>query len=329
LVDEHRSMFQLSVERLYPLFSPDRILVVANEELTYGLRKQAPDLPRDNFIVEPMGRDTAPAVGLGAIHIRQRDPGAVMAVLTADHHIADVITFRQVLDVACQMAAQGQIITLGIAPTFPAVGFGYIERGALASTINGIEAYHLRRFTEKPDPSTARKFVSSGRYSWNSGMFIWPVQRVMAEFQQHAPDLYSGLEQVAAAIGTPAYQERLAKVWPEMPRISVDFALMEHIREGAYVIPVEMGWNDIGNFEALYAVLSGKQGANVVVGPEPLLFETRGTLVHSRRLVTAIGVEDLVIVDTDDVVLVCRRDRAQDVKRVVEYLQEHGQDRYL
>ncbi len=328
LVDIERSMFQISVERLYPLFSPEEIFVVANEELTKGLREQAPDLPEANFIVEPLGRNTGPAVGLGAIHVRNRDPGAVMVVLTADHFIADVITFRRVLDATVRLASSGSIITLGIQPTFAATGFGYIERGEKKAEINGIEAYDLKRFAEKPNREAAEAFLSTGCYSWNSGMFIWPVQRVMSEFAQHAPDIYVKLERIAAAIGTSRYTQELAQMWPEMRSVSVDFALMEHVTQDACVIPVDMGWSDIGNFETLYHVLSPR-GENVSVGPDPLLIDTHRTLVYSKRLVATIGVEDLIIVDTDDIVLVCRRDQAQDVRQLVERLQESGQYQYL
>jgi mannose-1-phosphate guanylyltransferase len=330
LVEQQRSMFQIAVERLRPLFPPERILVVANTGLTPQLRAQAPQLPAANFIVEPVGRDTAPAVGLGAIHIRRRDPQAVMAVLTADHHIADEQTFRRVLAAACAVAEGGAIVTLGIRPVFPATGFGYIERGALDRTLDGIEVFTLRQFREKPDLATAEQYLASGRFSWNSGMFIWRAQRVIDEFQRHAPDLSASLEQLAAAIGQPSYDDLLARIWPEIRRISVDYALMEHIREGIFVIPVEMGWSDIGDFGALYDVLAADQAQNISHGETaPVLIDTSGTLIYSERLVAAIGVENLVIVDTGDALLICRRDRAQDVRQIVERLKQEQRDTYL
>lgn len=329
LVEAERSMFQMSVERLYPLFTPDHIMVVANAELTTYLREQAPDVPEENFIIEPVGRDTAPAVGLGAIHIRRRDPKALMAVLTADHHIADTIMFRRVLAAASQVAAEGKIVTLGIHPTFPATGFGYIERGQCLETVDGIDVYRLERFVEKPAQEVAEGYVRDHCYSWNSGMFIWPVERVLAEFQQHTPELYEELDRLAASIDTVDYHDLLGQLWPTLPKISVDYALMEHVREGARVIPVDMGWSDIGNFEALYDILSNEKGSNVAVGPHPLLVDTNGTIIYSKRLVTTIGVEDLVIVDTDDVLLISRRDRAQEIKEIVKRLEESEQSRYL
>jgi mannose-1-phosphate guanylyltransferase len=330
LLEAERSMFQMSVERLYPLFTPERILVVANAELTAELRQQAPDIPEENYIIEPVGRDTAPAVGLGAIHIRQRDPNAVMAVLTADHHIADTIMFRRVIGAAAKAAGEdGSIVTLGIHPTFPATGFGYIERGECIKGVNGIDIYELKRFVEKPDHATAEKYVQSGSYSWNSGMFIWPVSRVMNEFQTNQPEIYERLEKLATSINTADYSKLLAEIWPQMPKVSVDYALMEHVHETVRVIPVDMGWSDIGNFEALYDILSNEPGSNVAIGPNPLLIETNGTIIYSKRLVATIGVEDLIIVDTDDVLLVSRRDRAQEIKDVVKRLEESEQNDYL
>ncbi len=329
LLEEDRSMFQISVERLYPLFTPDRILVVANAELIKHLKEQAPDLPPENFLIEPAGRDTAPAVGLGAIHVHHRDPNAVMTVLTADHHIADVLAFRKVLKVAAEEAAQGEIITLGIEPTHPSIGFGYIERGDLLKTVDGIEMYSLARFAEKPDRETAKQFLATGEYSWNSGMFIWPAKRVLAEFKQHAGDMYERLDRIASSIGTANYESVLTQEWSKTRRISVDYALMEHVQQHARVIPIDIGWSDIGNFEALYAILSDEQGDNVAVGPRPLLLETTGTILYTNRFVTTIGVDDLIIVDTDDVLLISHRDHAQKIKQVVERLRENGQDFYL
>ncbi|MBN1313029.1 MAG: mannose-1-phosphate guanylyltransferase [Anaerolineae bacterium] len=330
LVEESRSMFQISVERLYPLFTPERILVVTGEEMMPSFKEQVPDLPDENFIVEPVGRNTAPAVGLGAIHIRQRDPDAVMAILTADHYIRDVVAFRRALSVASRVAEQGEIVTLGIKPTFAATGFGYIEKGSTKETIDDIAVYHLQRFVEKPDQATAEEFVASGDYSWNSGMFIWSVRRVMAEFELHAPDLSTKLEQLAAAIGQPDYQARLGQIWPTMQKISVDYALMEHIHEGISVIPIEMGWSDIGNFKTLYDILSaGDDDTHVISGHEPIVIDGKRLLIFSQRLVAAIGIEDMVIIDTDDVLLVCPRDRAQDVKKLVETLKRNEQNEYL
>lgn len=328
LVEPDRSMFQIAVERLDPLFPPERILVVANPALTPLLQAQAPALPAENFIVEPSGRDTAPAVGLGAVHIRHRDPEGVMAVLTADHHIADEAAFRQALGAAVDAAAGGSVVTMGIRPAFASTGFGYIEMGEVERMAGGVALRTLRQFREKPDAETAQAYLASGHYAWNSGMFIWPVARVMGEFERHAPDIHASLSQIAAAIGTPRYDEVLADVWPGIRRTSVDYALMENVRKDAYVIPVEMGWSDIGNFGTLYEVLSGADD-NAALGQEPLVIDSSGLLVYSDRLVAAVGLQDVVIIDAGEALLVCHRDRVQDVKLVVDQLKKENRDSYL
>jgi mannose-1-phosphate guanylyltransferase len=234
-----------------------------------------------------------------------------------------------VLAAACEVAAQGSIITLGIAPDHPSTGFGYIERGDLLEKRSGVEVFRLLRFAEKPDLATAKRFLAAGNYSWNSGMFIWPVRRVLDEFRQHAPALSGTLEEIAASIGRSDYNDRLAHLWPGVQKVSVDFALMEHIRQGVAVIPVQMGWADIGNFAALFDTLAANGDNNITLGHDALLVDTSNTLIHSERLVAAIGLEDVVIVDTDDVLLVCKRDRAQDVKKLVEMLKESQRNEYL
>lgn len=328
LVDRERSMFQIAVERLDPLFPPERVLVVANATLTPQLQAQAPAIPPENFIVEPSGRNTAPAIGLAAVHALHRDPDAVLAVLTADHYIQDEARFREVLGAAVEVAAGGGIVTLGIEPDHPATGFGYIERGALAQTVNGVDVYTLAQFREKPDEATAERYVASGRYSWNSGMFIWQAARVMAEFEQHTPEIYTSLMQIASAVGEARYNEVLREVWPDIRKISIDYAVMEHVEAGVFVIPVEMGWSDIGSFDALYDILSG--GDESVAQPgSTILVDTDRALIMSDKLVATIGLEDVVIIETDDALLVCRRDRAQDVKQIVERLKKENRNRYL
>jgi mannose-1-phosphate guanylyltransferase len=329
LVDRDRSMIQISLERLKPIFPAERILIVAGKDHMPAIQEQLPDLPAENFISEPVGRDSGPAVGLGTIHIRQRDPDAVVAVLTADHYIANEPAFREILGAAIHIAAQGMIATLGITPTYASTGFGYIEQGALEQKVGPINVYALKRFVEKPDESTAEKFFASGGYSWNSGMFIWQANRIMTEFAQHAPELCEKLEELAAAIGTPGYEALLAEMWPNVPKISVDYALMEHIQDRIVVIPADIGWSDIGNFEALYDILSDEGGEHVVSGQQPILIDSSGMLIFSQRLVAAVGVDDLVIIDTEDALLVCPRDRAQDIKQLVELLRKEQQHKYL
>lgn len=327
---EDKSMFQMAVERLDPLLPPERVMVVASGPLSEQLRADAPQIPAENFIVEPSPRNSGPAVGLGTIHIRQRDPDAVIAVLASDHHIADTGRFRAVLKAAAALARQERIVTLGISASFPSTGFGYIRRGAPIGEIGGFMAYETMQFAEKPDVETAIRFVTSGEYSWNSGMFIWTADHVMREFQRQQPAMFKALETIAASIGSGAYAGTLEAQWPAMTKLSIDYALMEGAERVA-VIPVDIGWSDVGSWASLYEVLTSDLEGNILRGErdDNLRIDTRDTLVISDRMVVTIGVEKLIIVDTDDALLVCHRDRSQDVRDVVERLRATGLDAYL
>lgn len=323
-----RTMFQHAVDRLAPLFPPERVFVVAAAEHVDALTGQAPELPQQNFIVEPEGRGTAPCIGLGAIHLRRQDPEAVMAVLTADHFIQNTARFRNVLAAAAQVAQQGHLVTLGITPSFPSTGFGYIQRGASLGTVDGFEVYRLVRFTEKPDAETAAGFLATGLYTWNSGMFIWRTERILEEFKRQMPAFSAQLGEVEATLGRPDYEATLARVWPQVEKQTIDYGIMEGAEDAA-VIPVEMGWADIGSWTSLLEVLPGDAEGNVVVG-EHLGVDTYNTLVFgSGRLVATIGLEDLVIVDTEDALLVCPRERAQEVRAVVKQLEMDGRSEWL
>lgn len=327
---EDKSMFQLAVERLAPLLPPEQVFVVASAPLSEQLRATAPQIPAENFIVEPSPRNSGPAVGLGTIHIRRRDPDAVIAVLASDHHIAEKVRFRAVLAASAKLARQGQIVTLGISASFPSTGFGYIRRGQPLGQVDEFQAYTVEQFTEKPEIETAIQFVTSGEYSWNSGMFIWTADRVMDEFRRQQPQMYEGLGAIAAAIGTDDYAATLERLWPSMAKLSIDYAIMEHAQNIA-VIPVDIGWSDVGSWASLYEVLTGDLEGNVQRGEheDTLRIDTRNTLVVSDRMVVTIGISDLIIVDTDDALLVCHKDRSQDVREVVEHLRAAGHEAYL
>ncbi len=323
-----RTMFQHAVDRLAPLFTPDRILVVTNRQIADVLRPQAPELPAENFILEPSGKDSAPAAGLAAIHLLQRDPEAVMVMLTADHYIVDVAQFRAALAAAEQVAADGTIVTLGIQPTYPSSAFGYIKLGESQVMVEGFRVYRSGGFIEKPDRKTAADFLEEGRYVWNSGMFIWRGERLMAELARQLPEVHALLARIAAASGSADAERVLIEAWAQMPRISIDYGIMEHADQVS-VIPVDIGWSDIGSWGALLDVLTGDEHGNVADG-ELLAIDTQGCYVRSAgRLVATIGLKDLIIVDTPDALLVCPRSRAEDVKALVARLAAEGKEIYL
>lgn len=316
-----RTMFQYAVERVQSLFPKERILIVTRAEHGPILIEQVPDIPKENFILEPEGRGTAPAIGLAAIHLHQRDSRATMVILTADHFITETDRFCQVLAGAERIAADGTLVTLGIQPSSASTGFGYIHQGSVLGEQQGFRYYAVRRFTEKPDPTTAQQMVSSGEYSWNSGMFIWQVERILSEFERQMPDFYMKLQHVARALGTPGYLTRLAEVWPTVAKQTIDYGVMEGAQQ-VVVIPVEIGWSDIGSWGSLMELLPADAAENVLVGNH-VEIDTRGTLVFGgKRLVATMGVENMIIIDADDALMVCSRDREQDVKAIVDKLIE-------
>jgi mannose-1-phosphate guanylyltransferase len=322
-----RTMFQTAADRLAPLFPPEKILVVTSDRYAGDLQTQWPGVPQTNYILEPAPRGTAPAIALSALEIRQRDPQGVMACLTADHFIRNEERFLQLLVAAREVAEQDYLVTLGIAPTSPATGFGYIQRGARLGEFRGFEAFRAERFKEKPSAAEAERLVADGRHSWNSGMFVWRVSRIWAEFQRQMPHLASAVE------GFETAPERRQAEWDMVPNTTIDYGIMEGARDVA-VIPADgLGWSDIGTWEALLDLLERDSAGNVVVGADHVSLETTDTFIHTvrgssrKRLIATVGVSDLVIVDTDDVLLVCRRDRSQEVKVLVDHLKQSDNGR--
>jgi mannose-1-phosphate guanylyltransferase len=327
---EENSMFRVSVERLAPLFTPDRIYVVAGTKHIEALRAQAPELPAENFIAEPFARDSGPAAALGITVIEKRDPEATVVLLTADHHIADKEGFRRALAAAYAVAQHNTIVTLGISAAIPSTGFGYIRRGERLCEVDGFSAYHSLGFTEKPDLQTAMTFIASGDYSWNSGMFAMRAETAMAEFERQQPEIYRLMRQLQPTVDTPEYQQTLDDVWQEIMKISIDFAIMEGALNMA-IIPVDIGWSDVGSWDALFDVLQPDDSGNCFKGsaPDRITVDTKNTLVYSDKLTVTIGIENIVIVDTDDVLMVVHRDRAQDVREAVNTLREKNSHSYL
>jgi len=329
LVEDH-SMFNVSVERLAPLFPPERIYIVAGRNHVEKLRADAPNIPAQNFIVEPYGRDSGPAAALGMAVIQKRDPEAVVVILTADHHIANKEMFRDVLGAACKLAQHDRIVTLGISPSLPSTAFGYIRRGKAIKKVDGFQCYESLGFTEKPDTTKAISFIRSGEYSWNSGMFIWAADRAMSEYARQQPQMHALIMRLQTTVDTPDYDTTLDQVWAEIPRISIDFAVMEGAQNMA-VIPVDIGWSDVGSWDALFDVLDLDEAGNGFKGAseDRITVDTKNTLVYSDKLTVTIGVENLVIVDTQDVLMICHKERTQDVKKVVTMLRDTDNTNYL
>ena len=329
LTGNGRSLLQEACDRMTPLVPADQIYVITNAEYVDMVREQLPDLPAENIVGEPAARGSAAAIGLAAIHLQKRDPDAVMAVLTADHLIRKPEALRQVLVGGSDLAQQGGLITLGIEPNYPETGYGYIEMDDWLGVFNHHAVRRVRGFREKPDQATAEAFLQAGNYVWNSGMFIWRVDAIMAEFQQQMPDLFTALQQLAPALGAPDESEAFQRYWmPLEGNVAIDYGVMEGAQSVA-VFPVDLGWDDIGSWAALLDVLPKDEDGNVAHARH-LHHDSSNVLVYSSdRLITTIGLKDMIVVDTHDAILVMPADRAQDVKKLIEALRADELEHYL
>ncbi len=328
-----RSLFQIAVDRLEDLFPFGRILVVTAASQATDLQAQCPKIPEENFILEPEPRGTASAIGLTSVVLKKRDPNAIMAVVTADHFIEKVKKFLHILNAAKQGAEKDYLVTLGIRPTFPSTGYGYIKQGNYLDTFDGVDMFLANRFVEKPDIDTAQEYVTREEHSWNSGMFIWRVDTVMKEFERQMPTLYNALMKISAAWGTPKQEKVLNKVYPGLFKETIDFGIMENAKKVAVIQARGLGWSDVGSWNAMFNILPDNGDGNIFRCKNNINIQTKNTMVFSdgidKRLFVTIGVNDLVIVDTGDVLLVCGKEQAQDVRQVVEILKEKGQEEYL
>ena len=328
-LDGKETMIQQAVARLLPLAPVKKFWVITNEDSRPAILKQLPKLPKAQVLAEPMGRNTAPAIGLAAFLLLRENPDAVIGLFPSDHVIADEKRYCETLERGIEVASNGaNIVVLGIRPNRAETGYGYIESGGLFQG----EALHVRRFTEKPNAETAAEFVAAGNYFWNSGMFLWSARTLADALREHLPKTASILEQIAATFGTSKFAATFRRLYPKCENISVDYAVLEprsakgerasHI----YCLPADFGWNDLGSWTALHehhVAKSTPQEGNLVTSSGAFLLNARENYVHAPgKFVAAVGVSDLVVVETADALLITTRHHAQDVGKVVKYLDE-------
>jgi len=317
-----RTLYQLAIDRLDPIFAPENIIVITAGDMVSKLMEQSPNIPVQNFLVEPEGRGTAPVIGLGAFYAEHLAGGeAVIACLTADHLITDVSGFQKVLIEASEIAFTGSIVTLGIEPTFPSTGYGYIQRGRSRKTSIKSAIFDVKRFKEKPNEFAAGTMSTDGEHSWNSGMFVWSTRTVQSEFRKQIPETFAVLEELVESISSDLQGDALSRIWPTIPKDSIDYAIMENAKD-VCVIPINIGWSDVGSWLSVLNTSDPDGLGNVLLGGMHHAIDTANTLVSSSKLVATIGVENLIIIDTPDVLLVCDSNRSEDVKRVVEALED-------
>ncbi len=323
-----RTMLQETYDRILPIVPSQNIFVATNDGYVEGVSEQLPELPRKNIIGEPDGRGTAPSIGLGMLSIEKSDPNAVMLSLHADHYIERADDFRAALLNAAEVARRGYLVTLGIQPNQPETGYGYIHRGELIETLGAQEVYRVSAFVEKPNVETATQYVACGEYYWNSGIFAWKLATLWEEYARYQPALTKQLRQIGRAMGKPGFGAAKKRVWSKIKTETIDIGIMEKSQCVA-VLPIDVGWSDVGSWATLLDLLPSNKESNVVVG-DHVGVDTSASLFYSpNRLIATVGLNDMIVVDTEDAILVCPKDRAQEVKRLVEALKQNNKHKYL
>ncbi|HZP03838.1 MAG TPA: mannose-1-phosphate guanylyltransferase [Terracidiphilus sp.] len=338
-LDGERSMIQQTVERLKPLAGLDKTWIITNDLLAQEIADQLPGLPAGQIVQEPCARNTAPACGLAAFLIERQSPDAVIGVFPSDHVIGDEPRFLKALQKGITLAAAGEnMVVLGIEPVRPETGYGYIETGDYAKDDS---ALHVRRFTEKPNQNKAEEFVSAGNYYWNSGMFLWSARTLANAVREHLPETAPLLESIAATWGTPQFDETFRTLYPKCENISVDYAVLEprsakgeHLSR-LFCLPAEFSWNDLGSWASLYEYqletrLRGDSEGNVADTGGHMAIEANDNYIFSpKKFVALVGVENLVVVDTEDALLIAHRDHSQDVGKIVKELNLTGRNELI
>jgi len=328
-LDGKQTMIQQTLARLLPLASPRKFWIISNEDLRPAILQQLPKLPRQQVLAEPVGRNTAPAIGLAAFILLRQNPDAVIGMFPSDHVIADEKRYHETLERGIELASIGpNIVVLGIRPNRAETGYGYIEAGALFEA----DALRVRRFTEKPNAERAAEFVAAGNYFWNSGMFLWSARTLVDALKEHLPKTAPLLEEIAAAFGTSKFGTLFRRIYPKCENISVDYAVLEprsakgEHDSNIFCLPADFGWNDLGSWTALHEHQSAKSTpaeGNLIAAAGSFVLNSRDNYVHAPgKFVAAVGVSDLVVVETDDALLITTRQQAQDVGKVVKYLDE-------
>jgi len=331
LLEKHRTLFQTTVERLEGLLPPERIFVVTVAEQAEGLRKQAPQIPAGNILIEPQPRGTASVIGLAAVALQARDPQAVMAVFPSDHYIRNRDLFHLLIRVAVDVAEKDYLITLGITPTYAATGYGYIHRGEPVPERTIYPVYRVLKFKEKPDEAHARTMLSTGDHLWNSGMFVWRAGAILSEMGRQLPKLKSALDEVAAGWGSARGEESIRRVWPDLETVTVDYGVMENADKVAVLPAGGLEWSDVGSWDSLFDVLLPDKDGNILFAGQHIAEDTHHSLVYGQgdqRLIVTIGVDDLIIVDSGDVLLVSHKDHAQKVRKIVDNLRNSEKEKY-
>ena len=329
LTDDGKSMIQHTVERLKGLVDIQNMYIVTNEIYKDLVLEHIPDIPKENIIIEPVAKNTAPCIGLAAIHIAKKNPDSKMIILPSDHLIKFNEIFIDTLKIALDVVEKGDnLATIGITPNYPETGYGYINFTKGESFKDSANIYEVLRFVEKPNLEKAKEYLTSGEYLWNSGIFVLKASTILKNFKEYLPEIYEGLQKIGESINTGKYEEVLKKEFPNLPSESIDYGIMEKAKN-IYVIPGNFGWDDVGSWLSLERINKTNQDGNVITG-NVISIKTKNTIIQgSDKLIATIGLEDIVIVDTDDVTLICHKDNTQEVKEIINNLKICNRNEYL
>ncbi len=324
-----KSMLVQTAERVAPMVAPVRVFCVTSRAQAPAIRRALPRVPGDNVIGEPMGRDSAACIALAAVTVHRLDPDAVMLCMPGDSLVPQAGRFREAVRAAVRVAERGYLATFGVKPPTPETRFGYVHRGRCLSGTARPRVFEVRRFTEKPDMETAKQMVRSGRYYWNSGNFVWRADVILKQLERHAPELHAAVERIRPALGTRRAAAAIRREYAKLPKISIDYAVMEKADKVA-VVEAEFDWDDVGSWTALERHYPRDDAGNTLIG-NTLMLDSSGCIVSTddRHLVAAVGMRDAIVVHTKDATLICPKDRANDVKALVDTLERLGLHRYL
>jgi mannose-1-phosphate guanylyltransferase len=322
------TLLEETAARIRPLIPSERTFVYTSGYVRAETVRLLPQVPPGQIVAEPAARNTAPTLGLAAHEILRHNPDGLMVVLPSDHIIARAAEFRRVIRAACRWASvDGRSVVLGLKPSRPETGYGYVRQGPLAGRAEGRAVYRVEKFTEKPNLLLARRYIGSRRYLWNGGMFIWRARTLVDNFARHQPEMAKDLEAIARAGGVRS-RRTFARLYPRLEKISIDYAIMEKISQ-VFVVPADIGWSDVGSWAVAYDLMRKDREGNVRPAHSLGLNSAGNLIVSRKKFVAAVDVQDLVIVETDDALLICRRDRSQDVGKAVQELEKRGLDELL
>ena len=323
-----KSLLEMTAERAFMLTNPERTIISTVKKYVDKIHSTLPEIPVQNILLEPIGRNTAPCIGLAALTISQINPDGIMVILPADHFIGDSQRFIWTLKAACSAASEDHLVTIGIKPSKPETGYGYIQRGQLNSQKGGFGVFEVKRFVEKPNLEKAKEYLASGEYFWNAGIFAFKAKKILKEISIHLPDLYDGLMKINESLGSPLEEKVTKEVFESLEGVSIDYGIMEKA-ENIKMLQGDFDWTDLGSWAAIPEVLESDENGNCILGKSKLMNSKNCVVYSPDKLVTIMGMDDIIVVNAPNAILVCPKSKAQDIKKIVNELKDEDGEEYL